>query len=196
MALDLLVPALVILALAALSLLIRREGAASLGFHRLPALLRTTGAVALLVAGWSLLLVGLVMPVLERVTGESQDFGVFADLQGDLGLFVMLLVASWVLGALVEETAFRGFVLTRVTEVLGGRATAKALAVVGAAVLFGAIHTEQGVVGMAVIFLGGLFFGWLRFHYGSLWAAVLAHGFSNSLGLFAFFVWGASGGLW
>jgi len=47
--------------------------------------------VALLVAGWSVLLVGLVIPVLERVTGESQDFGVFVDLPGDLGLFVFFL---------------------------------------------------------------------------------------------------------
>jgi len=41
-----------------------------------------------------------------------------------------------------------------------------------------------------------LFFGWLRFHYGSVWAAVLAHGFSNTLGLLVFFTWGSMGGLW
>ena len=66
----------------------------------------------------------------------------------------------------------------------------------GAAVLFAAIHTEQGTVGVAVTFLDGLFFGWLRFHYGSVWAAVLAHGFSNTLGLLVFFTWGSMGGLW
>jgi membrane protease YdiL (CAAX protease family) len=194
--LDLLIPALVILVVAVLSLALRRQRPASLGFHRLRAPIRTAGAVALLVAGWSILQVGVVMPLLERVTGETQDFGVFDDLQGDVGLLVLLVVASWILGALVEETAFRGFVVTRVTELFGGHDAAKLIAVIGAALLFAAIHTEQGVVGVAVTFLDGLFFGWLRFHYGSVWAAVLAHGFSNSLGLLVFFMWGPVGGLW
>jgi len=195
-ALDVLIPALVILVVAALSLALRGERPASLGFHRLRAPIRTAGVVALLVAAWSILQVGAVMPVLERVTGEAQDFGVFDDLQGDLGLLLVLVLASWILGALVEESAFRGFVVTRLTEVFGGLKSAKLIAVVGAALLFAAIHTEQGLVGVAVTFLDGLFFGWLRFHYRSVWAAVLAHGFSNTLGLLVFFAWGPVGGLW
>jgi membrane protease YdiL (CAAX protease family) len=195
-ALDLLIPALVILLVAAVSLAARHEGPASLGFHRLPAPMRTAGVVALLVAGWSVVQVGVFMPVLERVTGDVQAFGVFDDLQGDVGLLLVLVLASWILGALVEETAFRGLVVTRLTELLGGRAGARGLAVLGAAVLFAGIHTEQGTVGIAVTFLDGVFFGWLRFHYGSLWAAVLAHGFSNTLGLLVFFTWGSMGAWW
>jgi membrane protease YdiL (CAAX protease family) len=195
-ALDLLIPALVILVVVTLSLAVRRERPASLGFHRLRRPVRTAGVVALLVAVWSVLQVVVLMPVLERVTGETQDFGVFEDLEGDVGLLALLLVASWVLGALVEETAFRGFVVTRITDLLGEHHLARALAVVGAALLFAAIHTEQGLVGVTVTFLDGLFFGWLRFHYGSVWAAVLAHGFSNTLGLLVFFMWGPLGGLW
>jgi membrane protease YdiL (CAAX protease family) len=195
-ALDLLVPAVVVVVVAALSLSLRRQRPSSLGFHRLPAPVRAAGVVALLVACWSLVQVGLVMPVLERLTGETQDLGVFADLEGDVGLLVVLLAASWVLGALVEETAFRGLVVTRLTDVLGGGGTATRLAVLGAAALFAAIHTEQGLVGVAVTFLDGLFFGWLRFHYRSLWAAVLAHGFTNTFGLLVFFAWGPVGALW
>ena len=195
-ALDLLIPALLILVAAALSLTFRRQHPASLGFHRLPAPLRTAGAVALLVAGWSILQVGLFIPVLERVTGETQDWGVFDDLQGNVRLLLLLLLASWVLGALVEETAFRGFVVTRLTDLFGGRDSARVLAVLGAALLFAAIHTEQGPVGVAASLLDGLLFGWLRFRFGSVWAAVLAHGFSNTLGLLVFFTWGPVGGLW
>ena len=195
-ALDLLIPALVILVAAALSLALRRQRPATLGFRRLPDPIRTAGLVALLVSGWSVLQVGLFMPVLERVTGDTQDFGVFDDLQGNLGLLVLLVLASWILGALVEETAFRGVVFTRLTELFSGRGAAKMLAVLGAALLFAAIHTEQGVVGVAVTFLDGLFFGWLRLQYGSVWAAVLAHGFSNTVGLLVFFVWGPMTGLW
>lgn len=195
-ALDLLLPALVILVVAAVSLLLRRQRPASLGFHVLPDPVRTAGVVALLVAGWSLLQVGLFMPVLERATGDTQDFGVFEDLRGNVSLLLLLVLASWVIGALVEETALRGVVVTRFTELWAGRRFAQPLAVLGAALLFAAIHTEQGAVGVAVTFLDGLFFGWLRFHYRSVWAAVLAHGFSNTLGLLVFFTWGPVGGLW
>jgi Ca2+-transporting ATPase len=194
--LDLLLPALVILVMAILSLVLRREGPASLGFRRLSRPWRTAGVIALLVASWSLLQVGLVMPLLEHVTGGEQDLGVFGDLQGDPGLLAMLLVASWVLGALVEETAFRGLVLTRVRELVAGRVLGAWLAVVAAAVLFSGIHVEQGLVGLVVTFLDGLFFGGLRLHFRSLWAAVLAHGMSNSLGLVVFFAIGPVGALW
>ncbi len=195
-ALDVLLPALVVLVVAAVSLLVRGEGPATLGFRRLRFPWRTAGMVALLVASWSLVQLGLVMPLVEHLTGTEQDLGVFADLEGNLGLLLGLLAASWVLGGLVEETAFRGLVVTRVAELVGRGATRIWIAIVVAAGLFSAIHVEQGVVGLVVTFLDGLFFGWLRVHYRSLWAAVLAHGFSNTLGLLVFFAVGPVTGLW
>ncbi len=195
-ALDLLLPAVLLAIVAGISLLWRRERPHSLGFQRLVAPWRTTAAIGVLVTCWSLAQLAFFMPVLQRVTGREQDLGVFADLQGDLGLLLGLLLASWVLGAFIEETAFRGLVLTRVRELVGGGPRGVALAVVVAAGLFAAIHTEQGAVGVAVTFLDGLFFGWLRLHFRSLWAAVLAHGISNSLGLVVFFLVGPLGALW
>ena len=37
---------------------------------------------------------------------------------------------------------------------------------------------------------------WLRLHYGTLWAAVLGHGFNNTIGLVTFFLVGPVGALW
>jgi membrane protease YdiL (CAAX protease family) len=37
---------------------------------------------------------------------------------------------------------------------------------------------------------------WLRLHYRTLWAPVLAHGFNNTIGLVTFFLVGPVHGLW
>ena len=152
--LDLAIPTLVILALAGASLALRRASPASLGFRRLDRPARTLVAVLGLTAGWTLLQIGLVMPLLNRVTGTRQDLSGFDELQGDVGLLVVLVVLSWTLAALGEETAFRGYLPTRIGEALGGAGSRVGVlaGVLGSSVLFALIHTEQGVVGVAVTF--------------------------------------------
>lgn len=188
---DLLVPTFVLLALAALSLALRRERPASLGFASLPRPWRAAAAVLALTLGWTLFEVGLVLPVLEHATGKTQDLGDFAGLQGDPARLALLLALSWTLAAVGEETAYRGYVLSRARQAGG-----TAVAVLVSAALFGLAHTEQGVVGVAVTFLDGLALAWLRLHYRTLWAPVLAHGFNNTVGLVTFFLVGPVHGLW
>ena len=64
------------------------------------------------------------------------------------------------------------------------------------AALFALAHSEQGQVGAALTFLDALFFSVLRFRCGGLWASVLGHGLSNTIGLTTFFLIGPVYGLW
>ncbi len=187
---DVAIPTLAVLLLAAASLGVRRQGPGSLGFARLPRPWRSVGLVLALTAAWSLLELGVVMPLLNRVTGTEQDVTVFADLQGNVPLLLGLLLASWTLAALGEETVFRGYLPRRVREVVGTGRVGTALTVLVPAALFAALHTEQGPVGVALTFLDALFLTWLCHHFASTWAAVLGHGFSNTLGALTFFVLG------
>lgn len=100
----------------------------------------------------------LLIPIAEHVTGEQQDMGEFGELQGNLGLLLGLVAASWVLGAVVEEIAFRGYLRTRLVDALGARPVAATAATLVAAVLFGLIHTEQGAVGVMITTADALFF--------------------------------------
>lgn len=193
---DVGIPTLVVLVLLALSLAGRHQGPRSLGFVPLAEPRRSTGLILLLTAGWSLLQFGVVMPVLNRATSSSQDFGAFEDLQGNLSLLVLLLVASWVLGALVEEAVYRGYLTTRVREFAGRGPVGVTLTVLVPALLFALIHTEQGAVGVLLTFLDALFFLWLRHRFASTWAAVLGHGFNNTIGILTFFLLGPVDGLW
>jgi membrane protease YdiL (CAAX protease family) len=193
---DLLIPSVVLCLLAGLSLAVRRARPATLGFHRVAHPGRLAGRVLALAAGWTLLQVGLVMPVLNHVTGDRQDLSDFEDLEGNAGLLVLMIVASWLLGALVEETAVRGYLQTRITDVLGAQRLGILVAVVFTSALFGVLHTEQGAIGVVLTFLDALFFSWLRWHHGTLWASVLGHGFNNTIGMVTFFLVGPVYGLW
>jgi membrane protease YdiL (CAAX protease family) len=194
--LDVLIPSVLLVVLAGISLLVRRRGFASLGFHRVERPWMLTGQVLVAVLAWSLLQLGLVMPVLNHLTGERQDLSAFEDLQGNVGLLVLLLLASWLLGALIEETAVRGYLQTGITEVLGAGRWGILVAVLFTSVLFSVLHTEQGVVGVVVTFLDALFLSWLRWHHGTLWASILGHGLSNTVGVVTFFLVGPVYGLW
>lgn len=194
-ALDLFLPTLVLLALAGLSLLVRRERPDSLGLVR-PTRSRWPVRVFGYSVAWTLITIGLVIPVVEHLSGQRQDVGQFAPVQGDPALLAGLLALSWTLAAVGEEVAYRGFLLTRAGEMLGGSRAGTLGASVLAAAAFGWAHTEQGAVGVVVTFVDALFFTWLRHHFRSLWAAVLAHGFNNTLGLVAYFFVGPIYGLW
>lgn len=192
---DLAIPSLVLLLMAAVSLAIRRQGLGSLGLTRFAgwSLVAKTFVLALL---WSTFQLAVTLPVAAHVSGERQDLSAFEDLQGNPGLLAALLAAGWLLGAFAEELAYRGYLMTRIREAFGAGRTGLVLAVVLSSVLFGIAHSEQGTVGVLVVTIDGLYFSALRWHYRTLWASVLAHGFNNTIGFVAFFLVGPLYGLW
>lgn len=197
--LDVLLPTILLLAMAAVSLRVRRQGLASLGLVRPRSWSRLSATTLLLTALWACVQLGLLMPVVNRVTGEQQDLSEFESAHGHLGTLAVLLVLSWTLAAVGEELAYRGYVATRVAEVAAsvwGGSGAVVAAMLVSAGLFGLAHTEQGMVGVILTFFDGLFLATLRWRYGTLWAAVLAHGWNNTIGLTAFYLVGPIHGWW
>jgi membrane protease YdiL (CAAX protease family) len=194
--LDLLLPALVLLALMTVSLLVRREGLASLGLRRVRGGRVLAAKMLLFSAAWTLFHLGVLIPVANRLTGEQQDMSDFAALEGDLGMLALLLVLTWTLAAVGEELAFRGYLQTRLTEVLGGRGPGLVVSVVVSSLMFGMLHTEQGLVGLLLTTVDGIAFCVLRYRFATLWASILAHGFNNTIGFVAFYFLGPVYGLW
>jgi membrane protease YdiL (CAAX protease family) len=193
---DWAIPAVVIVVLAALSLLLRRLGPSSLGFHRVSRPWRLVAQMVVFAMGWTLLNVAVLIPVTNHLSGTRQDVSAFADLEGNLGLLALYLSASWVLAALFEEVAFRGYLLTRLTDVLGPGRPQQLTGVLGSSLLFGMLHTEQGIVGVVAAALAGAVFCVLRYRCRTLWAPILAHGFDDTIGFTWFFFFGPFYGLW
>jgi membrane protease YdiL (CAAX protease family) len=198
-AFDLWVPTLVLLALATVSLLIRREWPSTLGLVKPKGRRWWPLEILGVSVVWTLVTIGFTIPVLEHLTGTRQDVSQFTVVQGNVGLLALLLAYTWTLAAVGEEVAYRGFMLTRLRQAIGGGTAGSAATVAAAivvALLFGWAHSEQGVIGMVTTGIDALFFTWLRFRYRTLWAAVLAHGFNNTIGLVAYFFVGPIYGLW
>jgi membrane protease YdiL (CAAX protease family) len=123
-------------------------------------------------------------PIIERLTGERPDLSSFRALVGNLPLALAMFAAIWILAALGEELAYRGYVLERAAT-LGERSPrAYIVAVVAVSLLFGLGHFYQGIAGMADSTVSGLLFGTLYLVSGrNLWLPILAHGFSDTIGL-------------
>jgi membrane protease YdiL (CAAX protease family) len=194
--LDLGIPTLVLIALAVMSLIARRQGVGSLGLRRPARPVRMAIQVFGLSLLWTALTLAMIMPVVEHLTGQRRDVSQFAPLEGNLGLLLYLLVISWTLAAFGEEFAYRGYVQTRMRDVLPAGRTGLTIAVLLSSLLFGLAHTEQGIVGVILSGIDAIFFSILRYRYQTLWAAILAHGFLNTIGMIAYFIAGPFYGLW
>jgi uncharacterized protein len=195
--LDLFIPTIVILGMIVISLLIRRENIASPGFKKSGNGLRMAGMVLLGVMALQFFQIGITMPVLNRLTGSAIDYSAFANLKGNPGQLALFLIFSWTLAALGEEIVYRGYLQKRLGDLFGTNTVGIILTVGISSLLFGIAHTEQGIIGVVVTTLDALFFSWLKLkHENNLWAAVLAHGSSNSIGLIIFYFTGPIYGLW
>lgn len=195
--LDLSIPTLVLLALMAISLVIRRERISAMGFKQPKSWLGMAGLAFITAILMQLFDIGVVMPVMNRVTGETIDYSGFASLQGDMGQLLTILVFSWTLAAVGEELTYRGYVMRTLGRLLGEGKTGVVLAIFVSSLLFGLAHTEQGLVGVVVTTIDAVVFSWLKRRFdGNLWAPILAHGFYNSVGVITFYFTGPIYGLW
>jgi hypothetical protein len=193
--LDLVVPSLVLLAMAVVSLVLRRSHWSSLGFHR-PGSWLLVPKMLVFAGAWSLFQLAVAMPIANHVSGEKQDLSDFKDLEGNVGMLLGMLALGWTVAALVEELAYRGYLQTRMRQLLGSSGAALVVTVLVSSVLFGRVHSEQGLIGVVIVTLDGVAWSALRYRYRTLWASVLAHGFNNTIGFITFFFVGPVYGLW
>lgn len=97
------------------------------------------------------------------------------------------LAIGWGVGGFIEEVLFRGFLLSRIEAMLGSGRWAGIVAVIGQAVLFGALHLYQGGFGFVFASLFAAIYGVAYLLFGrNLWPLILIHGAWNSVA-----IWGA-----
>lgn len=121
--------------------------------------------------------------VIEPLTGRP-DLSDFHSLVGNLPASLAMLALVWTFAAFGEEMAYRGYMLDRAAALGHHSASAYATAAVVVSLLFGIGHFYQGIAGMVGASVSGLFFGFLYLSGGrNLWLPILAHGFSDTIGL-------------
>jgi membrane protease YdiL (CAAX protease family) len=162
----------------------RRPRARGFGFVRPKSITRTLIVGALVGIGYQFLGTWVIEPAIARLTtGALPDASGFRSLVGNTRALEYWLAQVWVMVAIFEETAFRGWILTRLAEL--GRFSQGAWigAAVASSALFGLIHAYQGLSGMIATGLTGLVFATIYLATGrNLWTAVVAHGVLDTLG--------------
>ena len=126
----------------------------------------------------------VVEPLLGRLTGGEVDISAFDWMRGDFVGFLWMIAIGWIVGGLLEELTFRGFVLPRVHRLLGSGPGAIWVAILAGAVPFGLAHAYQGPAGMIGTGLVGFLLGivYVR-HVYNLWYPVFTHGFINTVAI-------------
>lgn len=195
-ALDLLLPSLVIALVGVIMLLIRREPLARLGYRRQTGMLKMAGVCFLWAALWTVVDFGLLLPLLSRLAGTARDLRGYQALKGNVPMLLGMLTGGWLLGGLLEEFAFRGVLMERIRSLLPVGRLGIIAGALFANVLFGFIHVEQGLVGVLITIIDAMFFTALKTHYRNTWAATLAHGFLNTIGIMTLFFTGPLPAFW
>lgn len=146
-----------------------------------PKLIGTTFAYGLVI---QLVFTVFLEPLLARLTGSAVDISVLDPMRGNFVSSLAMIAVGWAVGGFLEEFTFRGFVVTRVRELLGDGPAAAWLAVLAAAIPFGIAHMYQGPSGMIVTGLAGFLLGAIFvYHRFNLWYPVFAHGFINTIAM-------------
>ena len=131
----------------------------------------------------------VVIPLAERATGSAMDLSQFANVQGDAGEFMTLLIVALVFGGIVEEICFRGFFVGWGVKLFGNRWALLLVLVIS--VVFGIGHWYQGPVGAIVTGVGSLVFGLIYVATGfRLLPAIATHMSSNFLGVLDLYLYG------
>ena len=121
-------------------------------------------------------------PLLARWLGKMPDLSDFADMVGNLKLFLIYLVLVWTLGALGEEIVYRGYLMNRMADVFRNTKLAWIVSLVVISVVFGCAHLDQGSTGMIENIWNGLVLGLLYLACGrNLAVPVIAHALGDTL---------------
>jgi membrane protease YdiL (CAAX protease family) len=98
---------------------------------------------------------------------------------------VWLFALAIVIGApLSEELLFRGFLLSALAQTRLGFFGAALVSTLGWTLL----HAGYSGLGLAEVFVAGLFFSWLLWRTGNLWVPIVAHAFYNGVVMIALLV--------
>ncbi len=122
-------------------------------------------------------------PLSEQSISYTQNR--FANIPGNLNLYLLWIAISWIIGGLTEELLFRGFLISRFERMLSKFPFAIAYAIIIQGIIFGQQHMYyQGTIGLIETGIIGVVSGVIYvLCKRRLWALVISHGLANTLGM-------------
>ena len=131
--------------------------------------------LAIVMALLLMMAVAVTWYVLQAPSASTVPHGLFAN--GTAATLLLMWPAGVVIAPVSEELMFRGFLFRGWEKTwLGAGGT-----IVLTAALWALLHTNKNWLGVAFIFVSGLFLGWMRRRSGSTLLTMLLHATSNLL---------------
>ena len=124
----------------------------------------------------------VTQPLLVKITGQMPDLSDLGDLHGNWKLMLLFVALSWTLAAFGEEMVYRGYLMNRVAGLFRNPKMAWAVSLIAVSFLFGLGHIDQGITGQVENMIDGLLLGAIFLATGrNLWAAIIAHGVTDTV---------------
>ena len=136
----------------------------------------------------AVILVSVFLKPLLLEIGGPQKIAHLYVLKDNLPLLLFALVLSWVTAAFVEEFVFRAFLINALDAIFGNSRQSTFFAVLTSSVLFGLIHSWQGLGGVLFTTAIGLVFGIAYIFNGRrIWALIFVHGMLDTITLISIY---------
>lgn len=103
----------------------------------------------------------------------------FNQIEGNLPLFILMVILAWTTIAFGEELFYRAFLITRMIDFTS---IGQGLAILIGGIIFGVVHFAEGPVGILSNGAFGVMFGWIYVRSGrNQWITIIGHGLINTL---------------
>ena len=124
----------------------------------------------------------ITQPALVKLFGKMPDLSDLGEMKGNWKALLLFIALSWTLAAFGEEMVYRGYLMNRVAGLFRDRRVAWLVSLIVVSFLFGLGHIDQGVTGQVENMINGLLLGTIFLATGcNLWAAIIAHGVTDTL---------------
>ena len=122
--------------------------------------------------------------IMANITGipEGANMTGYDYLKGNIGMLLLTLAGVYIVSSFGEEVIYRGFLITRISQIGAESKIAINIAVILSAIIFGLIHYDWGPMGMVQTGFMGLALGicYIKFKR-KLWILILAHAYMDTI---------------
>jgi membrane protease YdiL (CAAX protease family) len=126
----------------------------------------------------------VTQPLLVKLFHKMPDLSELDGLRGSWKLLLLGLALTWTLAAFGEELVYRGYLMNRVAGLFRNPKVAWTISLIVVNFLFGLGHIDQGITGQVENMIDGALLGVIFLATGcNLWAAVIAHGLTDTIDL-------------
>ncbi|MCK7591095.1 CPBP family intramembrane metalloprotease [Subsaxibacter sp. CAU 1640] len=117
-------------------------------------------------------------PLVNKIFNEPADYTAFRFIEGDTAVYFSWLLKMWISAAVGEELLFRAFAFAKLRDIFNRRHW---VFIPISAVLFSIPHLYQGLAGLTMTFLFGLFFGYIFYRFKNIWINIIVHGLIDTV---------------